>query len=225
MLKVKLPTGREVMTCWSNIAPCGMISEKLVELSGIEKLPLKNSKRYMCQSVLGGAFGGGGEQWYYVRELEVTLKVKKMDGSPYENSDGRCSLVVGPLLVAPSPVTPLVFGADFQRAVNGDVHMGQGGWAFPGLGVKTKMYPLDGFAGPDPDNPEPLFHGSCSWMWSPEVEHETCAKCAFCFPNLMKCAGCRQVTYCSRICQKRHWKKHRQRCAAASGPASGGPGS
>ena len=32
----------------------------------------------------------------------------------------------------------------------------------------------------------------------------------------MKCAGCHQLTYCSRLCQKRHWKQHKSQCCVAS---------
>ena len=30
------------------------------------------------------------------------------------------------------------------------------------------------FTGPDPDDPGPPRHGTCSWWWNPEVRHETC---------------------------------------------------
>ncbi len=28
----------------------------------------------------------------------------------------------------------------------------------------------------------------------------------------LKCAGCRQIFYCRRECQKKHWKKHKNEC-------------
>ena len=33
--------------------------------------------------------------------------------------------------------------------------------------------------------------------------------------DLSRCSACRSVVYCSRECQKKHWKKHKTRCAEA----------
>lgn len=39
-------------------------------------------------------------------------------------------------------------------------------------------------------------------------------KCALCSnPALLRCVRCKITVYCSPICQKAHWKEHRQICA------------
>jgi hypothetical protein len=206
MMNVKLPGGREVRAPWSNLAPCGMISERLAEILQLQQLPLKSSRKDMCMTVFGG-FGGSKEQWCYVKELDVSLTVQRVGSSNLE----ELKVTVGPLVVNPRSFCPLVFGADIERAVNGSIMIGQTAFVFEALGVRAPLV-LSRFTGPDPDNPGAPFDGTCSWWWNPEVEHETCAQCGLKFPNLMKCAGCHQLTYCSRSCQKRHWKQHKSRC-------------
>ena len=49
-------------------------------------------------------------------------------------------------------------------------------------------------------------------------EKRTCEKCgavaALSAPKLLRCAGCHRTRYCSRACQKAHWKnRHREECA------------
>ena len=45
--------------------------------------------------------------------------------------------------------------------------------------------------------------------------------------GLKMCAGCRQVAYCSKACQKKKWSKHKLKCAelraAGVGPPAAGP--
>jgi len=206
MMGVKLPGGREIRAPWSNLAPCGMISERLAEILQLQPLPLKSSRQHMCMTVFGG-FGGSKEQWSYVRELDVSLVVQRAGSSNLE----ELKVTVGPLIVSPQGVCPLVFGADLTRAVGCVPKQQQTCFVFEALGVSAPTVPSK-FTGPDPDNPGPPFDGTCSWWWNPEVQHETCAQCGFKFPNLMKCAGCHKLTYCSRKCQKRHWKQHKTRC-------------
>jgi hypothetical protein len=203
-IKVKLPGGREALAVWSNISPCGMISERLVAILDIETFPFKKCRKNMCTSVLGGGFGGSKEQWHFVRELEISLEVQRSGVSEVLN------LTVGPLLVAQSPVCPLSFGRDFHRAVGGSIGMNSEQWTFDGLGVTARMGPVE-LTGPDPDNPVQIL-GSCSWMWNQEVEHEQCAKCGFRFPHLMQCGCCKQITYCSKACQRQDWKGHKLLC-------------
>lgn len=42
------------------------------------------------------------------------------------------------------------------------------------------------------------------------VPHHKCAECRL-FAQL-RCSGCKRVQYCSRSCQKRHWKTHKPEC-------------
>jgi hypothetical protein len=212
MLKLKMTGGREVMACWSNMAPCGMMSERLAEILGLETLPLRNGRKRLW-SPIGGSFGGEREQWHFVRELEVSFEAKSLESGNAQMQ----TLTLGPLLVVPSPVSPLVLGQDLHRAVGGSIGLAQGKWTFEGLGVSAERFPLDFFTGPDPDKPTEPFHGSCSWMWSSETEHETCGKCGFCFPKLMKCKGCKEVFYCSRTCQREDWKNHKRSCRSVDG--------
>ena len=208
-IKVKLPGGREFLAMWSNISPCGMISERLAAILEIETLPFKKSRKNMCMSVMGGGFGGSKEQWHFVRELEISLEVQRSGVSEV------VTLTVGPLIVAPCALCPLSFGADFSRAV-GDIEFGGGQWTFHGLGVTARKFPL-ALTGPDPDNPEEIC-GSLSWMWNPEVEHDECAKCGFRFPRLLQCAGCKQVAYCSKACQRQDKDAYSQKTKNISSP-------
>ena len=46
--------------------------------------------------------------------------------------------------------------------------------------------------------------------------------CSYCgqqnvLSGLLKCGRCKSEFYCSKVCQKQHWKKgHKERCKAAS---------
>lgn len=46
----------------------------------------------------------------------------------------------------------------------------------------------------------------------PNVENEKCSNCESSSHDLKKCAGCHLVSYCSRECQKEHWKGHKAEC-------------
>ena len=40
-------------------------------------------------------------------------------------------------------------------------------------------------------------------------------ECAFCHSKretLKRCLGCKKVFYCGKMCQKKHWKKHKTDC-------------
>lgn len=201
---VILPGGRKIRAPWSNISPCSTISERLADMLQLEQLPLKNSRKDMCMTSFG-PFGGSKVLWHYVRNMDISLEVQRGE------SREEMKLTVGPLLVHPTALCPLAFGQDLMRALNSSITVRQTEFVFGELAVSAPSVPMQ-FTGPDPDNPGPPCHGTCSWWWNPEVEHETCAQCGFEFPNLMKCAGCRQLTYCSKSCQKRHWKSHRDQC-------------
>jgi hypothetical protein len=50
-----------------------------------------------------------------------------------------------------------------------------------------------------------------------EADGKNCSLCAGCnakkkLEELNKCAGCKHVCYCSRECQKKHWKTHKKEC-------------
>ena len=88
-MNVKLPGGREVTAPWSNLAPCGMISERLAEILQLQQLPLKSSRKDMCMTAFGG-FGGSKEQWCYVKELDVSLTVQRVGSSNLRGAESDC---------------------------------------------------------------------------------------------------------------------------------------
>ena len=49
---------------------------------------------------------------------------------------------------------------------------------------------------------------------------QSLSQCANCSgpgqPSLLSCSVCKQTKYCSRTCQKSHWKKHKLHCSKAS---------
>ena len=202
---VILPGGRQIRAPWSNLSPCAMISERLAEMLQLQQLPLKRSRKDMCMSSFG-PIGGSRVQWHYVREMDISLEVQR------SGSREEMKLTVGPLLVNPTALCPLAFGKDLMRALNSPISIRQTEFVFEALSVSAPLVPMQ-FTGPDPDNPGPPEHGTCSWWWNPEAQRETCAQCGFEFPNLMKCARCHLLTYCSKSCQKRHWKTHRDQCS------------
>ncbi|KAJ9518579.1 hypothetical protein QJQ45_018626 [Haematococcus lacustris] len=49
---------------------------------------------------------------------------------------------------------------------------------------------------------------------------QCCAQCGAANVKLFRCSRCREVTYCSPACQKKHWKAHKAACHAPADPAS-----
>ncbi|KAJ9528228.1 hypothetical protein QJQ45_014207, partial [Haematococcus lacustris] len=49
---------------------------------------------------------------------------------------------------------------------------------------------------------------------------QCCAQCGTASEELLKCGRCREVTYCSPACQKKHWKAHKATCHAPADAAS-----
>mmetsp|Transcript_29984 Transcript_29984/g.73820 ORF Transcript_29984/g.73820 Transcript_29984/m.73820 type:complete len:218 (+) Transcript_29984:180-833(+) len=213
MFLVQLPTGREIYCVWSNISPCSTISEKLVDLLGVEKIPLAKRNRAMCRGMIGGVFGGSREQWYFVRSMNISINGMSLaDRSPM-----RAEVTVGPFLVMPEAITPLSFGADLQKQVRGielSSNAGECYMTLRSLGLMVTRAEMI-FTGPDPDNPGPPLAGSASWMWAEGVSLDTCAACGFEFPNLQTCAGCKQVNYCCKACQRSDWRLHKEPCRQA----------
>ena len=71
----------------------------------------------------------------------------------------------------------------------------------------------------------PLFSSSFikipPYMKSPASEvSQSLTQCANCSgpgqPSLLSCGACKQTKYCSRTCQKSHWKTHKLHCSKAS---------
>ena len=60
-----------------------------------------------------------------------------------------------------------------------------------------------------------------SFLKSPSSEvSQSLTQCANCSgpgqPSLLSCSACKQTKYCSRTCQKSHWKTHKLHCSKAS---------
>ncbi|KAJ9528731.1 hypothetical protein QJQ45_020639 [Haematococcus lacustris] len=49
---------------------------------------------------------------------------------------------------------------------------------------------------------------------------QCCAQCGAANVKLFRCSRCREVTYCSPACQKKHWKAHKAACHAPADAAS-----
>ena len=48
--------------------------------------------------------------------------------------------------------------------------------------------------------------------WEPPLREPECAFCHSKTENLKRCSGCKRVFYCSKTCQKNHWKEHKPEC-------------
>jgi hypothetical protein len=220
MLKAVLPNGHELKVAYSNIAPCSTISESLVEELGLTMHQLKKTRHDIAQSPIGGSFGGNRKQWYFVKELTISLPVTRapdwVNSSQVfsnwanlvcqePNTDTQ-DIILGPLLVL-NNLCPLVMGKDFMRAANGSMLMLQHYYGFPGLNVISPCYPLEFY-----NSAGERMHGSCSWYWNDGVDTNVCASCHFEFPQLVECGQCRCTHYCSKACQKEHWREHKKVC-------------
>ena len=62
--------------------------------------------------------------------------------------------------------------------------------------------------------------GSSSLKSPPFEASQSLTQCANCSgpgqPSLLSCSACKQTKYCSRTCQKSHWKTHKLHCSKAS---------
>ena len=55
--------------------------------------------------------------------------------------------------------------------------------------------------------------GNSMGMESASRKLRTCAACGQVWRrSMMKCAGCNEVPYCSRVCQRHHWSSHKAAC-------------
>ena len=66
---------------------------------------------------------------------------------------------------------------------------------------------------------ESVEHGREVVSTSTELQsqsHEECANCKKAQPNLKKCGACGKVQYCSKECQRVHWKEHKSNCKESS---------
>ena len=59
---------------------------------------------------MGGEVGERREQWYFVKELKVTMQMFPSNGSMEEFTQ---ELTIGPVLVFRHLITPLVYGETF----------------------------------------------------------------------------------------------------------------
>jgi hypothetical protein len=227
MFKVALPNGRELMVAWNSSLPCTTISAALVEELGLEKFKMKRVKYDYVQGIIGGSLGGERKQYYFVKELILSLPVSVApdrvapDSALLSQWASKAvqapstdikEIRLGPLLVLENPITDLAMGADFMRNFpNSSMASAPGYYTFYDSNgpIVCTTYPLEYFDAAG--NP---VHGSSTWSWTPDVELDTCANpiCRFRFPNLMNCSQCRSTTYCSRVCQRAHWSQHKKVC-------------
>ncbi|KAF9527998.1 hypothetical protein CPB83DRAFT_894716 [Crepidotus variabilis] len=61
-----------------------------------------------------------------------------------------------------------------------------------------------------------VFSPSSASQPSTGGKSEQCAKCAKTGVTLQACGACRMTKYCSRDCQKSHWKAHKPQCKSAT---------
>ena len=48
--------------------------------------------------------------------------------------------------------------------------------------------------------------------WAAPLREPECAFCHSKTGTLKRCSGCKRVFYCSKKCQKSHWKEHKPEC-------------
>jgi len=48
--------------------------------------------------------------------------------------------------------------------------------------------------------------------WAAPLREPECAFCRSNTERLKRCSGCKRVFYCSRTCQRNHWKEHKAEC-------------
>jgi len=51
--------------------------------------------------------------------------------------------------------------------------------------------------------------------WAAPLREPECASCHSKTENLKRCSGCKTVFYCSKTCQKNHWKEHKPDCQSS----------
>ena len=51
--------------------------------------------------------------------------------------------------------------------------------------------------------------------WAAPLREPECAFCHSKTDNLKRCTGCKRVFYCSKTCQKQHWKEHKPECQSS----------
>ena len=51
--------------------------------------------------------------------------------------------------------------------------------------------------------------------WAAPLREPECASCHSKTENLKRCSGCKRVFYCSKTCQKNHWKEHKPDCQSS----------
>ena len=70
------------------------------------------------------------------------------------------------------------------------------------------------------DVENPNIGASSSLKSQASEESQSLTRCANCSglgqPSLLSCSVCKQTKYCSRTCQKSHWKMHKLHCSKAS---------
>ena len=59
-------------------------------------------------------------------------------------------------------------------------------------------------------------------IFAPNRQHK-CNNCGLIFGGLRVCVACKSAHYCSKRCQKAHWRQHKQECEEMAARAERAP--
>ena len=196
----------------SNVSPCAYISRDVATEHGFEVTKLRRTSSGMdpFQAIVAGK--SNKKQYYIVREIVFEWKRKQ----PTTQQRAVVQFHIGPVLVLDAAPWPMVlsvnelicktFFKEFAFQANPKAWLKDGSE----LEIVLDRFPVG-------------FHGTVSLFPFPDdVVLDECARCGIRFPQLQKCSQCKQVLYCTKACQRQHWKDgHKQECVSNSTKTSG----